>query len=59
MVENLTRHIAVRTTPRRRQLYAQCAAREGVRLSEWIRRLADRAAIERAEVSTDTRPAAA
>jgi uncharacterized protein (DUF1778 family) len=44
MVENLTRHIAIRATPGRKQLYTRCAARDGLRLSEWLRRLADRAA---------------
>lgn len=51
MVENLTRHVAIRTTPGRKQIYARFAAREGLRLSEWLRRLADRAVAERETAS--------
>lgn len=51
MVQNLTRQIVIRTTPGRRLVYARCAAREGVRLSAWLRAAAERAA-ERATMDS-------
>ena len=49
MVANKTVHVALRTTAGRRLDYRRAAAREGLRLSEWLRRVADRAIAERAQ----------
>ena len=45
-------HIGLRTTTARKELWRKMAAREGLRLSEWLRKLADRRVAERAGEST-------
>lgn len=39
-------HVGVRTTPARKELWREVAAQEGLRLSEWMRRLAERRVAE-------------
>lgn len=45
-VPNKEAAVAFRTTPQRKTLYRQTAESEGVRISEWLRRLADRRVAE-------------
>ena len=46
MVQNKTAAMICRTTPARKALYREVAAAEGLRLSDWLRRLADRRVAE-------------
>ena len=41
-IPNRTALIGARATPARKALYVELAAREGLRLSEWLRQLAER-----------------
>jgi hypothetical protein len=41
-IPNKSDAIVVRAEPARKWLYIEAAAKEGLRLSDWIRRLADR-----------------
>ncbi len=55
-VQLLTEVSAIRTTRQTKRAYARAAAREGIRLSEWLRRQADRGISEDA-ASRPARPA--
>jgi hypothetical protein len=46
-VPNKTEVITLRVTSGRKALYRDLAARDGFRLSEWLRRLADKRMAER------------
>ena len=41
-VPNKTAHTGIRTTPARKEIWREAAEREGLRLSEWLRKLADK-----------------
>lgn len=45
-VPNRTAFVGVRTTPARKLIWQEAADRQGMRLSEWLRRVADRDARE-------------
>lgn len=52
MVTNKIVYATVRTTAGRKRDYKRVASREGLRLSEWLRRAADRAFAEAASPTT-------